>query len=78
MTRTRKSNARSREQCSGEQPSEKPRAQEASARVGATTDELERRMRSALDDVYEVLLQAGGESEETAWAEFELVNDLTH
>lgn len=69
MKETRKSTA-IREEQSGE----KPRAR----RVGESTDELERKMQSALKEVYEVLLEAGGETNGIAWAEFELVSDLIH
>ena len=47
-------------------------------RAQATDDELKRRVQSALEDVYEVLLVGGGSETETGWAGIELVNDLTH
>lgn len=43
-----------------------------------TSDELERQMRSALEDVYEVLQLAGDGESGIVWTELELVNDLTH
>ena len=74
MTKMRKPTARPTE----EQTGKKLQARETPARVAASPDELERQMRSALDDVYEVLLQAGGSGEEAAWADVQLVNDLIH
>jgi len=44
----------------------------------ATDEELERRMRSALADVYEVLGYASDERNMVEWSKLELVNDLIH
>ncbi len=44
----------------------------------ATDEELERRMRSALADVYEVLGYASDERNAVEWSKLELVNDLIH
>ena len=52
--------------------------QKVRARIQPTDDELERKVRSALEDVYEVLLDRGESDEEIALAGIELVNDLTH
>jgi hypothetical protein len=73
MTRTKKVTPRRHESSTGgSQP------QKAQARAQTTDDELKRRMQSALEDVYEVLLVADGSETETGWAGLELVNDLTH
>jgi hypothetical protein len=74
MTKMRKPTARP----AGEEIGKKLRAREIPAQVVTTSDELDRQMRSALDDVYEVLLQTDGSGEEAAWADVQLVNDLTH
>ncbi|MCA1628148.1 MAG: hypothetical protein LC742_09320 [Acidobacteria bacterium] len=74
MMRTRKSTARNGEEQSGEDP----HPQKASARHSMTSDELERQMQSALEDVYEVLQLAGDDAGGIVWTELELVNDLTH
>ena len=42
-----------------------------------SSDELERQMQSALEDVYEVL-QLASDDAGVVWTELELVNDLTH
>jgi hypothetical protein len=74
MTKMRKPTARPTE----EQTGKKLQARETPARVVTTADDLERQMRSALDDVYEVLSQAGDGGEEAEWLGIELVNDLIH
>jgi hypothetical protein len=75
MRGTRKSTDR----CNGEEQSgEDPHPRETSARHSMTSDELERQMRSALEDVYEVLQLAGDGESGIVWTELELVNDLTH
>lgn len=71
MTRTKKVTPRRHETSS-----EEPRPQKT--REQATDDELKRRMQSALEDVYEVLLTPDGSETESGWAGLELVNDLTH
>lgn len=43
-----------------------------------SSDELEREMQSALEDVYEVLQLASDDAGGIVWVELELVNDLTH
>ena len=53
-------------------------SQPRKTRAQTTDDELKRRVQSALEDVYEVLLIADGSETETGWAGIELVNDLTH
>jgi len=52
--------------------------QKERARIQPTDDELERKMRSALEDVYEVLLDRVEDNGESALEGVELVNDLTH
>jgi hypothetical protein len=73
MRRTKRSNTHSLEV-----QGEGLRRQKERVRVQPTDDELERKVRSALEDVYEVLLDRGEGDEESALAEVELVNDLTH
>ena len=73
MRRTKKSTAL-RPGLSGEGV----RRRKERARVQPTDDELERRVRSALEDVYEVLLVADESDGEKVPAGIGLVNDLTH
>ena len=71
MTRTKKSTARRHEPSS-------ERLQPQKAQTQTTDDELEKRMQSALEDVYEVLLIADESNGESGWSGLELVNDLIH
>ena len=74
MTRTKKSTARRQELSSERHQPQKARAPQPET----TNDELEKRMQSALEDVYEVLLVADESDGESIWAGLELVNDLIH
>ncbi len=60
--------------CEQETSNEMPPLKNAE-RIAATEEEMERRMQSALADVYEVLGYASGED---GWSQLELVNDLIH
>ncbi len=74
MTKRRKPDARSQhEMTNDEMPPPKTTTQSA-----ATDEEMERRMRSALEDVYEVLGYANDERDAVEWSRLELVNDLIH
>jgi CRISPR/Cas system type I-B associated protein Csh2 (Cas7 group RAMP superfamily) len=74
MTKRRKQDARSRQETTAE--GNRPPA--AATRSSAADEELERRMRSALADVYEVLGYASDERNAAEWSRLELVNDLVH
>jgi len=73
MTKRRKSNAREQQDSLTESVPPKAPAQSEQAE-----EELEQRMRSALADVYEALLDASSERDEVEWSGLELVNDLIH
>ncbi len=75
MTKRRRANARNRQDAIGEELLPPP---ETPTRSIATDDELERRMRSALNDVYDVLRYASDERDTARWSKLELVNDLIH
>ncbi len=74
MTKRRKSDARYQQEATGEEM----RPPQAAPRGLTTEEELERRMRSALADVYEVLGFASVEGKVIEWSEIELINDLVH
>ena len=74
MTKRRKTETLCQQETNGEEmPPPKTKTQSA-----ATDEELERRMRSALADVYEVLGYASDERNAIEWSKLELVNDLIH
>lgn len=74
MTKRRKSDARSQHETANDEN----RQPMTATRSAATDEELERRMRSALADVYEVLGYASDERNAVEWSSVELVNDLVH
>lgn len=74
MTKRRRPDTRSQHETIGEEmPPPK-----TTTRSVATGEELERRMRSALADVYEVLGCASDERNAVEWSNLGLVNDLIH
>ena len=74
MTKRRKADTRSQHGIIGE---EMPPPKTTTPSI-ATDEELERRMRSALADVYEVLGYSSDERNAVEWSKLELVNDLVH
>lgn len=74
MTKRRKPDTRPQHETIGEEiPPPKTTTQSV-----AMDEELERRMRSALADVYEVLGYASDERNAVEWSNLGLVNDLIH
>ncbi len=74
MTKRRKSDTRYQQKTTDEEI----RPPQTTTRSVATDEELERRMQSALADVYEVLGYASDERNTVEWSKLELVNDLVH
>jgi len=73
MTKRRKPDAL----CEKETINEKPLLKNSEP-IAMSEEEMERRMQSALADVYEVLGYASSERSAVEWSELELINDLVH
>ena len=75
MTKRRKQDARSQHEITNDENRPPPKT---ATRSAERDEELERRMRSALADVYEVLGYASDERNAAECSRLELVNDLVH